>query len=84
MNVKEKVADALLYLKQMFGVLEDSGVTIDAGLTRQDLADIAGINKEQISRVLAELKKEETLDIRGNKIFIFQLQKLNELTHSFR
>lgn len=84
MNVTEKVVDALMYLKKCFGIIEDSGVRIDADLNRKDIADLAGVNTEQLSRVLSELKKEGTILTHHRSIRINHINKLREHISPFQ
>jgi len=83
MNVTEKVADSLLYLKLYFGIINDEGIIIDADISRQDIADLAGINKEQLSKVLSDFKKESLIKIIDKKIHIVNLKLLNKYVDPF-
>ena len=81
MNVKEKVIDALLYVDDVFNSTSDTHKIIS--LTRKDLADLAGINSEQLSRTLSELKKEKMISIVSNEITIMDIEKLKNITSPF-
>lgn len=74
MNVKEKVVDALLYVDDVFNSSNSTHQIIS--LSRRDLADLAGINSEQLSRILSELKKEKLISVKSNEI---NLEKIDDL-----
>lgn len=63
-NVRQKVADALLHVAQAYQyVRSTNGVRVQ--LERQDMADLAGTTKEQVSKVLFELKEEGVIRFRA-------------------
>ncbi|MCK5101632.1 MAG: Crp/Fnr family transcriptional regulator [Cyclobacteriaceae bacterium] len=73
--VKERVAEALLLLKDHFG-LEEDGKTIEVNLTRREIGEIAGITTETTIRILSELSKEKILKLEDKKISIMNIQQL--------
>ena len=78
MPVKGRIANALLYLQQKFGVtLEGS---IDIILSRQDLASYAGTTYETLFRVMNELAEENSLKMIGKNIFILNEEALINYT----
>ena len=79
MSVREKVVDSLLYAEKLYLNNETISIQID----RQDLADLAGINTEQLSRVLSELKKEKILSLPKNEIIIHNRNQLLEIVEPF-
>jgi len=75
MTVEERVAFALLYVAELF----DDGSGQDAHvvrLSRNDLAQIAGTNAQQVSRALASLKEEGLTEGRRREIVIGSLPRL--------
>lgn len=81
MNVKEKVVDALLYVDDIFNPTSDTHSIIS--LTRKDLSDLAGINPEQLSRILSELKMEKQISIVSNAINITDKDRLKTIVSPF-
>ena len=81
MNVREKVADALLCCNSLYNINNDYPYLIQ--LTRQDLADLAGINTEQLSRILSEFKKDDIISVSKNEICIRNQELLNEIISPF-
>lgn len=69
MTVEEKVTFALHYIITTFGFCED-GKTINATLLRQEIADIAGTNADQVGRAIAFLKKQNIISTEGKKILV--------------
>lgn len=75
MNVREKVADTLLLLRDTYGEdMQDS--TLKIVLSRQELAEISGTTKEQVSKILAEFDNEKVIRTSGKKISILDDKKL--------
>jgi len=68
MDVKGRVAETLLTLKNDFG--ETPGGFIDIALTKQDLASYAGTTYETFSRMINELEKEKAIRQSGKDITI--------------
>lgn len=78
MSVHEKVVDSLLYAEKLY-LKEKSHIKLD----RQDIADLAGINTEQLSRVLSELKKEDIISLPKNQIIINNRNQLLKIIEPF-
>jgi CRP/FNR family transcriptional regulator len=78
MTVKGRVAQALLTLKEKFGVTEEGFV--DIVLSRQDLASFAGTTYETVFRVMTEFMEENVITISGKSIKIVDQDKLIHLT----
>ena len=81
MNVREKVVDALLSCNSIFNI--DSIYPFLIPLTRQDIADLAGINTEQLSRVITELKKDDFILVSKTEISISNHKSLKEIIAPF-
>lgn len=79
-QVKERVAEALLLLKSYYGLADDKE-TINAVVTREEIANIAGTSTETSIRTLANLKNENVLILQGKKIRIIDLDKLERIAH---
>jgi CRP-like cAMP-binding protein len=74
MSVKGRIAQALLTLKNKFGVSEQG--FIDLVLTRQDLASFAGTTYETVFRMLGELIEQNVIITEEKKIKIIDEYKL--------
>jgi len=77
MPVKDKIAATLLHLIEIFGL--GSNKNIAAGISRQEIADMAAITMEQVSREITALKKRQIISTNGRQIIINDLGKLQEL-----
>ena len=78
--VRERLAEALLFIKETYGFEED-GKTIDLKITREELANIVGTATETTIRLLSELKNENVLQLEGKKIAILNLTKLVKIAN---
>lgn len=74
-HVRERMAEALLLLKEFFG-LEEDGVTINTVLTRQDIGNIAGTTTETSIRVLSDFNQSKIIKLQGKKIRIMNSREL--------
>lgn len=68
MQVKGRVAQALLQLQEDFGVNPDGAIGLT--LSRQDLASLVGATYETVFRIINELAQEGLIRIDGKQIAI--------------
>jgi CRP/FNR family transcriptional regulator len=78
MPVKGRVAEALINLKDQFGLTAEGFINIE--LSRQDLASFAGATYETVFRVINELMQDGLLELSGKSIKIANYDKLLKLT----
>lgn len=78
MQVKGRIAQALLVLREKFG-LTDEGF-INVSLSRQDLASFAGTTYETVFRIINEFTEEQLIRAEGKNIAILQMDRLANLT----
>jgi len=76
MPVKEKIAATLSHLVEVFGM--DPNKNIAAAVSRQEIAEMAAITMEQVSREITTLKKKKIISTNGRQIIINDLGKLQE------
>jgi len=81
MNVREKVADGLIYVNNIFNEHKNNN---QINISRKDLADLIGINTEQLSRNLSEFKKENLIEINQNQIELINIEALNNMVLPFQ
>lgn len=67
MSVRDKVMNGLLFIHNKFGQ-KDGYFTIT--LSRNDIADFAGTSREQVTRMVSSLKKENLIVVKGKKLGI--------------
>lgn len=73
--VRERMAEALLFLKQTYG-LEADGQTISVVLSREEMANLVGTATETAIRLLSEFKHDGIVAFAGKKIQILNNEKL--------
>jgi CRP-like cAMP-binding protein len=74
-NVRERMAEALLFLKASYG-LKPEDKSINVALSREELADFVGTSTETAIRLLSEFNQDNIIQLLGKKIIIADLQKL--------
>lgn len=74
-QVRERIAETLLMLKEFFG-LESDNATINTILTRESIGNIAGTTTETAIRVLSDLHKSKIVNLIGKKIKIMNNKEL--------
>lgn len=76
MDVKGRIADALLKIRELFGTDEEGNIS--SPLTKQDIASYAGTTYETLFKVLNELAQEKVITVTGKNIQIKKEKKLRE------
>ncbi len=80
-TVKQRVAEAFLYLKNNFG--EDKDGFLALTLSREDISNVVGTATESAIRIISEFKKKGLIRTSGKKIGIKDERKLNEMVAGF-
>lgn len=78
MQVKGRIAQALLHLREDFGVTDDGYIGLT--LSRQDLASLVGATYETVFRIINELAQEGLILLEGKNIAIADAVKLTDHT----
>ena len=76
MTVKGRIANAILSLKQKFGVAPDGNIAIT--LSRQDFASYIGATYETVFRMMNEMIEESAIKMDGKNIAVLSENKLQE------
>lgn len=76
-NVKQRLAETLLYLEKNFGVNEDK--TLKLQLSREELAGMIGTATESCIRLLSEFNKSGIIELIGKKIILKDKVKLKRV-----
>jgi CRP/FNR family transcriptional regulator len=77
-TVREKVAGILVHLAETYNY-KQTGMGIRVHIDRQEMADLAGTTKEQISRILADFDHEQLIRFRAKHfIAVDQLREIAE------
>ena len=72
MTVEEKIIFALLYIVSTFGFNKNVNIL----LSRQEIAEVAGTNAQQVSRTLTLLNLQHLIKIQGRKILLSDYESL--------
>lgn len=76
-SVRKKVADALITLHDRYKKDDENNFTIN--ISREDLANLAGIATESTIRTLSDLKDEKLVDVNVSRIIILNYEKLKKI-----
>jgi CRP/FNR family transcriptional regulator len=79
-NVRERVAETIIMLKEFYGTGED-GQTINNKISREDFANITGTATESTIRELSDLRKEKVIEFAGKEIKILNMDKLMHIAN---
>jgi CRP-like cAMP-binding protein len=80
-TVKQRIAQAFLYLKSNFG--EDKDGFLMLTLSRDDIANVVGTATESCIRIISEFKKKGLLKTSGKKVAIADEKGLEEVVEGF-
>lgn len=80
-TVKQRVAEAFLYLKNNFG--EDENGYLNLTLSRDDLSSVVGTATESVIRIVSEYKKKQYIKTSGKLIAILNEKALVDIVEGF-
>lgn len=80
-TVKQRIAEAFLYLKNNFG--EDDEGFLKLTLSREDIANVVGTATESAIRIISEFKKKDLIHTSGKRIGISNQRKLQDMVEGF-
>lgn len=83
MTVKELIADTLIRIIEAYG-LEKKSNALNVKLSRQEIAEIAGTTKEQVSKYLYEFQEEGLILIKGKQIILCSLEGLKKIVIEYQ
>ncbi len=81
-HVKQRLAEALLFLVQNFNPAAYPNAKLYLNITRHDLANLIGTSSETVIRFLGELKHDGIIAVQGRKIFILDHIQLSRIAAS--
>lgn len=85
MTVRQKLADALLTIRDIYGSRKLHGNKVLAvKLSRQEFADIIGASIEEVIRTFSQFRKEGILSFDGKFIILNDIPALEKLIKGFR
>lgn len=77
-TVREKVAGILVHLAETYNY-KQTGMGIRVHIDRQEMADLAGTTKEQVSRILADFDQEQLIRFRAKHFKYMAVDRLREI-----
>lgn len=77
-TVKQRLADALLYLDDNFGT--DSEGFLKVHLSREELGNMVGTATESLIRMLSDFGKQGLINMDGKRIKLSNVPKLKRLS----
>ncbi|MEY2647518.1 MAG: hypothetical protein RL282_231, partial [Bacteroidota bacterium] len=77
-TVREKVAGIIVHLAETYNY-KQTGMGIKVHIDRQEMADLAGTTKEQVSRVLADFDQEQLIRFRAKHFKYIAMDKLRQI-----
>ncbi len=80
-TVKQRIAEAFLYLRDNFG--EDSEGFLTIALSREDISNVVGTATESCIRIISEFKKKGYIRTSGKKIGVVNEKKLRDIVDGF-
>ena len=80
--VRERMAETILMLKEFYGYEADNK-TINALISREDIANITGTATETAIRVLSDFRNERMIDLKAKKIRILNTNMLLKAANVF-
>ncbi len=77
-DVHARVRHVLLGLARRYGLKENGAVLLNVELTQAELATMVGATRERVNRVLASLRSQGLVELRGKKMVILDPKRLSE------
>ncbi|MGL5619515.1 MAG: Crp/Fnr family transcriptional regulator, partial [Tannerellaceae bacterium] len=78
-HIRGRLAEALLFLKDSYGVEED-GATLSIYLAREDIANLSNMTTSNAIRTLSNFVTENLITIDGRKIKIIDEDQLRKIS----
>jgi CRP/FNR family transcriptional regulator len=76
-TVRERLADTLLFLREISGVQHD-GQTLNVMLTREEMANLVGTATETVIRLLSQFQEDRIIELKGRRIKILNTGRLTK------
>ncbi|HCD10178.1 MAG TPA: Crp/Fnr family transcriptional regulator, partial [Thermoanaerobacter sp.] len=74
-----RTASVLLTFAKERGINTKEGILLNLNLNRQDLANIVGTSRENVTRILSQMDKEGIIHLDRQKIIIKDIERLREM-----
>jgi CRP-like cAMP-binding protein len=77
--MRSRIADALLYTKDIFGISEKNGA-LDVELKRSEYAAMSNMTESNAIRTISEFQKSGIIKVSGRKIKILRMELLQKIS----
>jgi CRP/FNR family transcriptional regulator, cyclic AMP receptor protein len=84
LEMKARLAKALIRLAHQHGVKRSKSILINLELSQTELGNYAGLSRANVSRQLAQFRAVDILAFDGPKIVVLDAEKLDEIARSAR
>jgi CRP-like cAMP-binding protein len=78
-SARERLALQLIVLREKYKVNFQAGMPVEINMSRDDLASLVGTARENVVRILSDLKEKGIVETRGRKIIVHDVSKLIEI-----
>jgi CRP/FNR family transcriptional regulator, polysaccharide utilization system transcription regulator len=78
-HIRGRIAESLMVLRDTYG-FENDGMTIKVYLSRKDIANLSNMTTSNAIRTLSNLASEEIIGIKGRRIMILDIHKLERIS----
>ncbi len=80
-SVAEKLAKLILTWMRKTGVFTEQGILLKISLTHGEIAQMIGVSRETVTRLLGEWRMKGIIQIKGSNLFITDKQALKEIAN---
>lgn len=81
-SVRERLALQLVVIREKYKKDVAPGAPVEINISREDLANLVGTARENVIRMLSELKNEGILRTQGRKIIVLDIKRLVEIANT--
>ncbi len=75
-SVRERLALQLIVIREKYKVNFQPGMPVEINMSRDDLASLVGTVRENVVRLLSELREGGIIETRGRKIIVLDVSRL--------
>jgi CRP-like cAMP-binding protein len=80
-SVRERLALQLIVVREKYKVNFVPGMPVEINMSRDDLASLVGTARENVVRMLSELKDEGIVETKGRKIIVLDVKRLIKIAN---
>lgn len=76
LNARSRIICNLVHLASVHGINQQGCVKIPLRLTHSELANLVGVTRETVTKVLDELQKDSLIQIKNKQLWLMDMEKL--------